>query len=72
MKCIVCNKELEPIFDDMPLQPNNGIMCIAEGNYGSTELDDITDGPMLFHVCDECFRQKRDTHFTETDKRRIQ
>ena len=69
MKCIVCDKELEQIFDDAPLQPNGGIMCIAEGNYGSTELDDIIDRPMLFHMCDECFKTKRDTHFTETNRR---
>ena len=69
MKCIVCDKELEPVFEDSPHQPNNGIMCVAEGNYGSTELDSLTDGPMMFHVCDKCFKAKRDTHFTETDRR---
>ena len=53
--CLVCGKALESVGGPNGMQPSGGIMCLAMGNYGSTQLDDLLSEPVEFNVCDECF-----------------
>jgi hypothetical protein len=69
LKCIACDKTLNPCRDETPLQPIGGIMCYSQGNYGSTVFDSI-DGSETLHfvLCDACIKKKRGSVCITTDE----
>ena len=54
--CLVCGRELEAVCPPSR-QPNDGVMCMAVGNYGSREHDNLFRKVRWFNVCDPCFRE---------------
>lgn len=56
--CIVCGGTLERAFEDYESQPNDGVMCSATGNYGSTVFDPMDLSELAFNLCDVCLVQK--------------
>lgn len=52
--CLVCGKVLTRSSDDYEAQPNDGLMCQASGNYGSTVFDPFDLSLLAFNVCDSC------------------
>lgn len=73
--CLMCEKELDHVVPDdefygemgnstnVPnIQPYDGVMFVAEGNYGSKVHDpcDEDAGILIAVVCDECVVKHRD------------
>lgn len=56
--CLVCGLSLERVKDDLEGQPDDGLMCSTEGNYGSTVFDPEDMSYLAFNVCDECMVEK--------------
>lgn len=55
LSCLSCGKPLFNVTDNVPNQPNNGVVCHTSGNYGSTQYDALGDHSFLeFNVCDDC------------------
>jgi hypothetical protein len=53
--CIICGKTLRRAFSAVD-QPSEGVMCITNGNYGSTVYDPMsnTRESLAFNICDPC------------------
>jgi len=65
MRCIVCGKSCEVLWDDAkgPNVPamHDGIVCYSSGNYGSRHLDPLNGGVCIrFALCDDCLVAKGD------------
>lgn len=60
LPCVVCDKELEPVFkgaSNHPItnQPYAGTIFTSHGQYGSTVFDEMSGGTFLeLNVCDPC------------------
>jgi hypothetical protein len=52
--CIVCGRKLDRVMDDYEGQPDDGVMCTTEGNYGSTVFDPMDYTVLAFNICDPC------------------
>ena len=52
--CIICGCTLTRASSDYEAQPNNGVMCTTEGNYGSTVFDPMDGSELAFNICDDC------------------
>jgi hypothetical protein len=75
LTCVCCGVVLTPVFEENDcFQPNEGIICSSEGNYGSTRFDPITEeergDTLLFFLCDDCLVERRDSIFLVKVKRR--
>ena len=55
--CVVCGKRLEPVFDCLHNQPNDGIVFTSQGNYGSTVFDPFDGTAVSVNICDSCFKK---------------
>jgi hypothetical protein len=55
MNCVICNKPLEPVFEDSKYQPHDGGEIQLIFSYGSTQFDEAP-GCTRFHgvICDDC------------------
>lgn len=62
MKCIVCKKELQNIFEEGH-QPMNGLSFKTYGHYGSTYFDPMNGSSLCIAVCDECIEDSLENHF---------
>lgn len=60
MHCLCCDKALNPVTDDAPYQPSNGVICDTQGNYGSTEFDACFGEKLVFFLCDDCLVAKKE------------
>lgn len=60
MQCLCCDKLLEPVTDDAPYQPNDGVICDTSGNYGSTAFDACFGERLVFFLCDDCLVAKKE------------
>lgn len=56
--CLVCGCGLERVHDDAEGQPDDGLMCMTRGNYGSTVFDPEDMSYLAFNVCDTCMVEK--------------
>ena len=54
LPCIVCSRELEPVWDDSDNHPQMAVVAISYGNYGSTQYDPMDGSYLEFNVCDKC------------------
>jgi hypothetical protein len=55
LPCIICGTPLKNVWEDAENQPDGGVACITEGNYGSTVYDPVMTGEFLeFNLCDPC------------------
>lgn len=52
--CLVCDKTLRRAFQDYEAQPNDGVLCSTNGNYGSTIFDPMDGSELVFNICDDC------------------
>lgn len=60
LPCIICDKVLYSVFNESPYQPDFGVGCITEGNYGSEVFDPEEAGKGLaFNICDECLLEAK-------------
>jgi hypothetical protein len=72
VSCIVCGTKLAfagPTGEAVRLQPYNGLVCFAPGNYGSTLFDPSgNEGGqrLVFIICDNCMRERSDRVVLET------
>jgi hypothetical protein len=59
LKCIVCDKQLEPVGGGAVNQPYGGTVFTSNGHYGSTVFDPM-DGVTFLEitVCDDCLKDK--------------
>ncbi len=70
--CLVCGSSLDIDESDVPLlrrkdgmlscqMVQDGVVCHALGNYGSTVFDPMDRAPTKgFAICDPCFRERQD------------
>ncbi len=74
LKCICCEKELQPVtVDEDCYQPFDGLVCETFGNYGSTVFDPIEPeyrgSCLMFFLCDSCLTVKKNiVYFVEVAK----
>lgn len=64
----MCDKQLSPVAEDTPYQPNDGVYLRTHGNYGSTVFDSIFKEEFLeMYICDPCLLAKVDSifHFSQ-------
>lgn len=64
VKCFICSKFLKMDHGN----PMDGIICHAYGNYGSTVFDPIMGGYLIFVICDNCFRKKKEYYPVGVDE----
>lgn len=57
LPCIVCHKRLDSAFEGEDNHPENGVVCITRGNYGSPVFDEVDGHFLEFNVCDECLKK---------------
>ena len=70
LPCIICGfkpKLAVPADIDTCGQPANAVMCVAYGNYGSKEWDNLFGKIKHFNICDKCFVKKEESHMREDD-----
>lgn len=56
--CIICNKELENLFEDEN-HPAGGTSFITYGHYGSTAFDPMDGTYLEINICDECIQKNK-------------
>lgn len=56
LPCIVCDKKLEPAFDETINQPSDGLAFQTRGHYGSTFFDPMDGSWIEVNICDECLK----------------
>ncbi len=63
LKCIICTKQLEPVWpaDQFPQdknvnQPWAGTTFHSEGQYGSTIFDPMDGSFLEINICDDCLK----------------
>jgi len=54
LSCLICDKELVNIHNNISNQPNYGVVCKTYGNYGSGVYDSFTEEYLEFNLCDSC------------------
>jgi hypothetical protein len=63
MFCLICDKEIERLsglLEEFRDPPNNAMVWISRGNYGSTEFDSVArDEQLEAYICDPCVAQRR-------------
>ena len=69
--CIICGRQLERVHPDTEGQPDNGLMCMAYGKYGSTVFDAEDLSYLAFNICDECMVEKAEQGRVMVTRNRI-
>lgn len=54
LPCIVCEKVMRNVWEEVNNQPSEGVVAIISGNYGSTVFDPFDGTTLEIVVCDEC------------------
>ncbi len=62
LNCFKCDKQLEPVFNNVENQPYAGTVFISYGQYGSTVWD--PQNPMSrrwleINICDDCLVENK-------------
>lgn len=62
LPCIVCGKQLQPVFADQDVnQPNDGLAFSTKGHYGSTVFDPgLGTMSLEVNICDPCLTEAGD------------
>ncbi len=56
--CIICGGRLERVEPSAEGQPDDGLMCLTYGNYGSTVFDPEDMSYLAFNICDDCMVER--------------
>ena len=71
--CIICGVSLRRVDETTEGQPDDGIMCMSYGNYGSTVFDPMDLSYLAFNICDPCLINagKAGRVFTTRDRQHV-
>lgn len=71
LNCIVCDKELENVFEEAQNQPYEGLSFVSYGHYGGTAFDPMDGRYLEVNICDECLLKKHTNIFLGQDRRLV-